>query len=361
MATSVFFGYSSSALVYDAVTDSFTLDPDYDFTTGRVRFEITDGDDFLDGDEHNDEVGEDADQTGTVTTPDGTPVASGKIYGEQFAILQAPDGSQVTIDRIEIAGVKVGYVPSEPLQPGMTYSYVGGNDIDNALMSQGGIDTRQSYADYEALSVPCFGPGTMIMTQDGEIPVEWLETSDMVLTRDNGYQSIAWIARTRLPPSYFLRNPNDKPLCFPAGSLGEGRPTHDLHVTGDHRILLSSAKAELMFGSHEVLVPAKAWLDSGYAHQITPTQNYTITHIMCSRHQVIVAEGAWAETMFPGEQALSRLSKMDLERLEIALGPELHLQKTARPCIARKEARLLISQNQGEKTMEHIEPEPRSA
>ncbi|WP_299408306.1 Hint domain-containing protein [uncultured Roseobacter sp.] len=342
MPTSVFYGYSSDALVYDPNTGSFTLDPNYDFRTDRVRFEITDDDNFLDGDEKNDEVGEDANQTGVVTMPDGTPVSSGLIYGEQYAVLQAPDGSYVTIDRIEIDGVKMGYVPSEPLQPGVSYSYVGGRDIDNLLGGPDGDDTRQTYAAYEADSVPCFGPGTMIQTQEGEIPVEWLETSDMVLTRDHGYQPILWIGRTRIPYSHFIKNPDDRPLCIPAGSLSTNIPTHDLHVTGDHRVLLTSTGAELLYFESEVLAPAKAWLDRGVAHQISPEKDYTVTHIVCARHQVIVAQGAWVETMFPGPEALKRMSADNLARLKAVLGPELYEQRTARPCLSRKEARLLI-------------------
>ncbi len=342
MPTSSFYGYSSEALVYNASNGTFTLDPNYDFTTDRVLFQITDDDSSLDGDEHNNEVGEDANQTGVVTRPDGTQIGSGQIYGEEYAILQAPDGSYVTIDRIEIAGVKMGYVPSEPLTPGVTYTYVGGDDIDNSLQSQGGADTRQTYTQYEQQSVPCFGPGTMIRTQNGEIPVEWLETGDMVLTRDHGYQPIIWIGRTKLPPTYFAQYPDERPICIPAGALGPNAPTHDLHVTGDHRLLLNSAEAQMLYFSNEVLAPAKAWVDRGRAFQTTPLQHYTLTHIACAHHEVILAQGAWVETIFTGPETQRRLSASDAARLAAALGPDGFDQSTARPCLTRTEARLLI-------------------
>lgn len=342
MPTSSFYGYSADALVYNGSNGTFTLDPAYDFRTDRVLFEITDDDASLDGDEHNNEVGEDGNQTGVVTQPDGTLVASGRIYGEEYAILQAPDGSYVTIDRIEIAGVKMGYVPSEPLTPGVTYTYVGGDDIDNSLQSQGGADTRQTYTQYEQQSVPCFGPGTMIRTENGEIPVEWLETSDKVLTRDHGYQPIVWIGRTKLPPEYFAQYPDERPVCIPAGSCGANTPTHDLQVTGDHRLLFTSAEAEMMYFSNEVLLPAKAWADRGRGFQITPVKPYTLTHIACAHHEVILAQGTWVETIFTGPETLRRLSDEDAERLKEALGPGGFDQETARPCLTRSEARLLI-------------------
>lgn len=342
MASSSFYGYSSDALVYDPSNGTFTLDPNYDSQTDRVLFEVTDDDDFLDGDEKNPEVGEDANQTGVVTTSDGTQIGSGLIYGEQYAILQAPDGSYVSIDRIEIDGIKMGYVPSEPLQPGVTYTYVGGRDIDNALGGPDGDDTRMSYTQYEQNSVPCFGPGTMIRTQNGEIPVEWLETSDMVLTRDNGYQPIVWIGRTRVQPEYFAQYPDERPVCIPAGACGNDYPSHDLHVTGDHRLLLTSASAELFCFSSEVLAPAKAWADCGRARPVTPERPYMLTHIACAHHHVILAQGAWVETLFPGPETLRRLSTDDKARLSQALGEQAADQTTARHCVTRKEARLLL-------------------
>ncbi|GFE48952.1 hemolysin [Roseobacter cerasinus] len=337
-----FYGYSADALIYDASTGSFSLDPNYDLTTDRVRFAVTDDDDSLDGDEHAAEVGEDANQTGVVTRLDGSTVASGRIYGEERFILEAPDGSTISIDRIEIAGVKVGYLPSEPLQRGVTYEVVGGIDIDNILKSHGSADTRRTYDYYQTRSVPCFGPGTMICTDQGEVPVEWLETSDKVLTRDHGYQPIVWIGRTKLEAGYFDQHPDARPVCIPAGSCGSQMPTHDLHVTGDHRLLFSSAEAEMLFFTNEVLLPAKTWAESGHGWQFAPEGDYTLTHIACAHHQVIMAQGAWVETIFAGPETLRRLSIEDKARLEAALGPGCFDQQTARPCLSRREARVLI-------------------
>lgn len=338
-----FYGYAADALVYDATDGSFTLDPAYNVTTDRVRFAVTDDDGSLDGDEHAAEVGEDANQTGVVTRPDGSTIASGRIYGEVRLFLEAPDGSTISIDRLEIAGVKVGYMPSEPLQPGVAYDVVGCVDIDNILKSVGGADTRQTYDQYQQLSVPCFGPGTMILTEHGEIPVEWLETSDKVLTRDHGYQPIVWIGRTKLGAGYFAQYPEERPLCIPAGSYGPQSPSHDLHVTGDHRLLFVSPEAGMHYFSNEVLLPAKALADQGRAFQFTPDRPYTLTHIACAQHEVIQAQGTWVETMFAGPETLRRLSAQDAMRLKQALGPGGLDQVTARPCLTRAEAQLLIA------------------
>ncbi|WP_299966163.1 Hint domain-containing protein [uncultured Roseobacter sp.] len=342
MATRSFYGYDAGALIYDADTNSYQLDPAYDTDVNRVRFFIDDDDDSLDGDEHNAEVGEDANQLGTVTRPDGSTIASGRIYGEETLFLEAPDGSTIAVDSFEIAGVLVGYIPTEPLQKGVSYDFVGSQEIDNILMSQGGADTRQTYEQYQQRSVPCFGPGTMITTQNGDIPVEWLETGDRVLTRDNGYQPIVWIGRTKLQPGYFAEQPEARPVCLPAGALGPGMPTHDLQVTGDHRVLINSAQAELLFCANEVLAPAKAWIDRGVARSVIPMVPYTLTGIACAQHQIILAEGAWVETMFAGAEVFRRLSQQDANSLRSAVDAVAENQVTARPCLSRTEARLLI-------------------
>jgi hypothetical protein len=179
----------------------------------------------------------------------------------------------------------------------------------------------------------------------------------MVLTRDNGFQPILWIGRTKLTPAHFEKFPNDAPICIPAGALDVETPTHDLHLTEDHRVLVHSALAEMLFFSSEVLAPAKAWMDQGVAHAQKPDHPITLTYILCENHQIISAQGAWVESMFTGPETLARMNSEDCARLRQLLGDRIHSQETARPCISRKEARLLIKPP----SIEHIAQENRRA
>lgn len=340
-----FYGYAPDAIVFDESSGSYTLDANYDAAQDRNRFEVSDNDDMLDGDGHGnsekawDEKGEDRDQNGQAFDADGNQIASGKIYVEEILLLEAADGSTIELHRLEIDGELVGYVPSEPLQPGVSYSVADTHDVDD---DHAAGDTRESYEFYQGASVPCFGPGTMIMTQGGEIPVEWLETSDRVLTRDHAYQPILWIGRTKLPRGHFAHFPQDIPVRIPAGSLGNRLPTHDLEVTGDHRLLLRSVAAELMFSSAEVFAPAKAWAAAGEASRAVPDRPYKLTHILCASHEVIMANGAWVESMFPGPETLRRLSPADRARVIALLGPEYNELRTARLCLTCQEAIALL-------------------
>jgi hypothetical protein len=335
-----FSGYSGKALVYDTSTNTFRLDPGFKPAKDLVQFKMTDNDKYFDGDDSRDEIGDDKNQHGKVTNADGTQVGSGTIYVEQIGHLLAPDGTRVSIDRIEIDGKLMGYVPSQPLKPGVIYKYVGITQVNEG--GKGAPDTRREYDYYEKSSVACFGPGTLITTREGNIPVEWLEPDDFLLTRDNGYQPILWTGRTTLPTGYFDRFPEDRPLRLPAGALGSGRPSRDLQLTGDHRILLCHPLAEALFFSSEVLVPAKAWDDSGVSEPVLPSRPYTLTHVLCADHQIVLANGAWVESLLLGPETLRRLSTADRAHLTGLLGDGFERQHSARRCVTRHEARALF-------------------
>ncbi|MEP1522445.1 Hint domain-containing protein [Ascidiaceihabitans sp.] len=93
--------------------------------------------------------------------------------------------------------------------------------------------------------VPCFVKGTMIKTACGEVPIERLVKGDLVFTQDAGYQPVVWVGTKTVPV-----NENTAPIRFEVGSVGNDRP---LMVSPNHRMLVRSLHAELLFGSSEVL------------------------------------------------------------------------------------------------------------
>ncbi|PYF13169.1 hemolysin type calcium-binding protein [Rhodobacter viridis] len=163
-------------------------------------------------------------------------------------------------------------------------------------------------------NIPCFIPGTLIETKRGRVAVETLRLGDRVLTRDNGYQAIRWIGRRRLKASDLAAAPHLQPVRIAAGALGEGLPEADMLVSPQHRMLISGARAELLFGEAEVLAAA--------AHMvglpgITRVQRDEVTylHLMFDAHEIIRAEGAWTESFQPGDHTLSGLDAPQREEL----------------------------------------------
>ena len=316
MAKYEFHIYSPDSLAYNYATRSFELDSGFT-QADRNLVEVSDNDKIFDGDRTSNERGDDKDQNATVKDGDGTQIVKGNVYVEEVAVVRAPDGSEIELHRIEVDGTHVGYTTSEPLKPGESYEYIRSYNVGENI---GGSDTRLTYDFYESNSVTCFGPGTLILTDDGEIPVEWLEVGDKVLTRDHGYQPILWLARTTLPARHFDTYPSDQPVTLAQGTLGNGLPTRDLVVTGDHRLLICDPLAQLMFDSCEVLAPAKAWADADLASVVPLSGDITLTHILFRQHEVITAHGAWVESFFPGPEALRRLSPRHRAEIAYILG-----------------------------------------
>ncbi len=79
--------------------------------------------------------------------------------------------------------------------------------------------------------------------------MESLQAGDMVATRDNGYQQLRWIGKKTI-----VANSDVAPILFKQGVLGNHK---DLLVSPNHRMMIESASADLLFAEHEVLVPAK--------------------------------------------------------------------------------------------------------
>ena len=202
----------------------------------------------------------------------GRLIGMNTVFVEKTGLFKAPGGSQITLERVEITGVYVGYVSSHRLQPGGTYIRDHGDKVDDTTCSKGQDHGQDSTGGG-------FGPGTMIATQDGEIPVEWLQSGDMVLTRDHGYQPIVWIARARLPAEFFVDNPTWCPVSLPPACLGYDLPTHRLELMAGHGVVTGNATIKQCGFAGEVLSPASAWRDAGWAEPIAPEKEYTITHL----------------------------------------------------------------------------------
>lgn len=298
MTTHTIIGYSADALIFDPNTGSFQLDPNYNANDGRVRLEINDDDTFFDGDREADEVGEDFNQTGNVYDMDGNLVSSGKIYVEQFATLQAPDGSMISIDRVEIGGGKVAYLPTQPFQPGVVYSVVSEGNVDDTNRDPshdgddggGDYDSRMQYNQYN--DVPCFAAGMMVQTQTGPVAVELLKEGDVLVTRDHGLQPVLRVILTSISGPALAHNPDLRPVTFAA--VDGFKP---LTVSPKHRMMLEGWEVEMLFGDDAVLAQANhlkdqdalaQWLKFGVCY----------VHVVLPEHAVIDVEGQWCESYF---------------------------------------------------------------
>ncbi len=226
------------------------------------------------------------------------------------------------------------------------------SEIDNGdgtTSKSGYVDfpdgTRLTFENFE--EIICFTPGTLIDTTRGLVAVETLVPGDKVLTRDHGYQALAWTGRRDLDAGVLAAMPTLAPVRIAAGALGRGLPERDLLVSPRHRMLITGARAELMFGEREVLVAAADLLGlPGVSQAVEGAVSYI--HVMCEAHQIIRAEGAWTESFQPAEAVLNALdaaTRTELLALFPALATETGRQTfaAARPVLTGAEARTLFA------------------
>ncbi|MEL6411057.1 MAG: Hint domain-containing protein [Pseudomonadota bacterium] len=142
-------------------------------------------------------------------------------------------------------------------------------------------------------SVPCFVYGTMIMTEQGERPVEDLRPGDMILTRDEGFRPLRWVGSREV-----AGKGDFAPICIRANTFGKHE---ELWLSPLHRVLVRDSLAELLFGEAEVLVAAKDLVNDHSVRRIEQTK-VGYFHLLFDRHQVVFSEGLPTESFLPGPQ-----------------------------------------------------------
>ena len=180
---------------------------------------------------------------------------------------------------------------------------------------------------------PCFAKGTFIETDIGPLPIETLRAGDKVATFDNGLQRIRWIGKREVSGLG-----GDAPIVFEAGALGNYRR---LSVSPQHRMLMTDWRAEMYFGTPEVLVSA-IHLVNGTTIRQQPQPKITYFHMVFDQHEIIYAEGVRTESLHLGAEALGRLDAKAREEI-LAVFPEAAYRssETARPCLRAYETALV--------------------
>ena len=132
----------------------------------------------------------------------------------------------------------------------------------------------------------CFAADTMIATPKGERRVDALAIGDVVTTQDGAKVPVRWIGRQVLYPGYM--GEKSAPVRIAAGALGNNIPHSALTVTADHGMIIDG-----------LVINASA-LVNGDTIRFVPVQDLpnqmTVYHVETEAHDVILANGAAAET-----------------------------------------------------------------
>ena len=312
------------------------------------------GDDTLDGGDGDDVlVGGDGDDSifggagmDTIVSGAGNDRAEGGFGSDTFTfgaagnhvIIGGEDADGSDIDTLDFTGVDRStyrIIPGTPEAGRIEF-----------LDTQGNVVGRTDYSEIEEVII-CFTPGTRIATIRGEVAVETLKEGDQIITRDNGVRPLRWIGRRDLNRVELAHMPSHCPVLIRQSALGKDAPRRDMLVSPNHRMLITSHLAEVMFGEREVLVAAKhlTGLDGVDSVQV-PAVSYI--HLMFDNHEVILADGCWAESFQPGDHSMAGIRSQ--QRREILdLFPELENPQglnnyfAARRLLRAHEAKLLTA------------------
>ncbi|SIT00961.1 Hint domain-containing protein [Paracoccus saliphilus] len=200
----------------------------------------------------------------------------------------------------------------------------------------------QNVPDYPP-SVPCFTTGSLIETTSGPRPIETLCPGDLVVTRDHGPRSIAWIGHRHVDNRQLDLCLNLRPILLRAGALGPGLPERDLTVSPQHRILVNSRIARRMFDQDEILVAAKHLANLPGIEVLCPEDGVTYWHMLFDNHELVLSNGTWTESLFTGPQAMQSLGGAARREI-LSLFPKL-----AQPGYRPRSARRLLNGREGRK------------
>ena len=202
-----------------------------------------------------------------------------------------------------------------------------------------------NFSEIENLIV-CFAKGTHIRAESGIRAIETLKVGDRLMTLDNDLQTIRWVGERSLGDKKLAAYPNLRPIRIKAEALGDGMPSHDLIVSPQHRIVVRSKIAIRMFAAAEVFVPAKHLLGLKGVTIATDITEVTYYHLLCDSHEIIEANGALAETLYTGTEAMKAMTPEALEELALIFGDQpIGLQPLARFSPKGQRAKKLVERH----------------
>ena len=233
--------------------------------------------------------------TGSVTIQAGSTLeVTGSIASTETIVFQGPNGylhldnpagasgSVIGFDATDIVDLK-GVDPGSVSYGAGALSFQGGHSFP--LTTAPGAQVRiAASADGTEVTALCFLPDTLIETPGGQMTVQDLRVGDIVATWGGKQRSIAWIGTGSVVATAGHRGPAT-PVIVRKGALGPNMPFRDLHVTKGHSLLLDG-----------VLIPVEFLVNHRSIVWDDRSQEATLYHIELDSHDVLIANGAPAES-----------------------------------------------------------------
>jgi len=190
-------------------------------------------------------------------------------------------GTNDVIDLQGVAPASVSYASGA-----LDYTAPGGGSatFPLALAGVGGVQALDDGASGADVTPLCFCPGTRLATPDGGTLVEHLAVGDTVLTASGAERRIVWIGVGRVLATRGRRSAAT-PVIVRKGALADDVPFDDLRVTKGHALWFDG-----------VLIPVEFLVNHRSILWDDMAQEVTLYHVELDRHDVLLANGAPAES-----------------------------------------------------------------
>lgn len=154
-----------------------------------------------------------------------------------------------------------------------------------ALAFEPGSTTAVDAVITTSTPLACFTAGTRITTVTGDRPVEHLAPGDEVITASGIARAVRWVGHRRIDCGKQPDPALVQPIRIQAGALADGVPLRDLLISPDHALLLDG-----------VLIQAKDIVDGVLITRDHACASVTYYHVELDTHDILLAEGAPAES-----------------------------------------------------------------
>lgn len=123
--------------------------------------------------------------------------------------------------------------------------------------------------------------GTVVLTLDGALPVEFIAEGDKVITRDSGIAVVRSVRRSK----QMVRT-----VSIKAGSLGNARPDRDVLLAASQEILIRDWRAAALFNMSPALVAAERLIDGEFVRDGGMVEMETVELVFDAPH-ILYADG----------------------------------------------------------------------
>jgi hypothetical protein len=140
----------------------------------------------------------------------------------------------------------------------------------------------------DPFSAPCFTHGTMILTPDGEQPVEALCPGQLVVTQVDGVaipRAVKWVGHRRIDLTRHPRAEIMAPVRIERDAFADNVPHRDLLVSSDHAIFVDG-----------VLICAKQLVNGTTIRWERDWTAVDYYHVELDQHAILLAEGLPTES-----------------------------------------------------------------